>query len=167
MKATHISPSAFKPGRHLQMFNDIIHDPYQPRGKLPEPTVCSDCGALYHNGRWQWGAPPAHAGQARCSACQRIHDAMPAGYISIKGQFALDHHDELLSLIRRVEEHEKSEHPLQRIMSMEQLADDLIVTTTDIHLARDIGEALQQAYKGELGFHYNKGEYLLLVHWHR
>jgi NMD protein affecting ribosome stability and mRNA decay len=167
MKATHISTPAFKPGRHLQMFSDIIHDPYQSREKLPEPCVCSDCGAVYHRGHWQWSKPPAHARQARCTACQRILEGMPAGYISVKGQFAVTHHDELLSLIRHVEEHEKSEHPLQRIMSIERLGDDMMITTTDIHLARDIGEALQQAYKGELGFHYNKDDYLLLVHWRR
>ena len=42
-----------------------------------------------------------------------------------------------------------------------------MVTTTDIHLARGIGEALEHAYQGELEFHYNEGENLLRVHWAR
>jgi hypothetical protein len=41
------------------------------------------------------------------------------------------------------------------------------VTTTSIHLARRIGEAVQHAYRGELDFHYNDEEKLLRVHWRR
>jgi hypothetical protein len=41
------------------------------------------------------------------------------------------------------------------------------VTTTDIHLARGIGDALHSAYKGELEYHYNKEENLLRVEWRR
>ena len=43
----------------------------------------------------------------------------------------------------------------------------LLVTTTDPHLARRIGEALHHAYKGELDYHYNKEEKLLRVVWRR
>jgi hypothetical protein len=167
MKSIHSGTSSFKPGRHLQMFNDIVDDPYQLRGKLAEPTVCITCNAVYHQGRWQWSTRPKDAVYATCTACQRIHDNMPAGYVTIEGEFVSQHGDEILSLIKHHEANEKSEHPLQRIMSIERRVDKIIITTTDIHLARGIGEALHHAYKGELGFHYNRGEYLLLVHWQR
>ena len=49
----------------------------------------------------------------------------------------------------------------------EEQDDKLMITTTDIHLARGIGEALEHAYRGELAFHYNKAEYLLRVRWQR
>lgn len=77
------------------------------------------------------------------------------------------HGDEVRSLIRNVEAREKSEHPLQRIMSIEETDGNLRITTTDIHLAFDICDALHHAYKGDLDFHYNKAEYLLRVHWQR
>jgi len=35
---------------------DHIHDPYQVKHKPHEPAVCDGCGAIYHQGRWQWGA---------------------------------------------------------------------------------------------------------------
>lgn len=163
-----LPPSAadYRAGRPY-VLDDPVHDPYLEREKLSEPSVCSDCGAVYHEGRWQWIAPPANALQARCAACRRIHEKMPAGYVSIEGQFARDHREELLSLARHLETREKTEHPLQRIMSIEDQDDKLMITTTDIHLARGIGEALQHAYKGELDFHYNKAEYLLRVSWKR
>jgi hypothetical protein len=28
-------------------------DAYQAKGKLPEPTVCPQCSAVFHEGRWQ------------------------------------------------------------------------------------------------------------------
>lgn len=61
----------------------------------------------------------------------------------------------------------KAEHPLARIMTIEDAADGILVTTTDLHLARDLGDALHHAYQGKLEFHYNDAETRLRVHWHR
>jgi hypothetical protein len=52
-------------------------------------------------------------------------------------------------------------------MAIEDTDDGVLVTTTDTHLARNIAEALQSAYKGELDFHYNKEENLLRATWSR
>ena len=167
MKTVPPPASTFHPGRHLEIMDDPIHDPYQDREKLEEPTVCSDCSAVYHQGRWQWLTPPVNALRARCPACRRIHEKLPAGHVSIEGQFAREHRAELLALVRHLETREKAEHPLQRIMSIDEQDDKLTITTTDIHLARGIGEALRHAFQGELAFHHNKSEYLLRVHWQR
>lgn len=169
---TDIAPTAgIRPGWHFEIGFDTIADPYQPREKLPEPAMCTDCGAIYRDGHWQWKVTPAittgTAKTTRCTACRRIHDALPAGYVTISGEFAQQHRDEINSLIRHVEAHKKWEHPMQRIMSIQDEGGKLLITTTDIHLARAIGDALEHAYKGELNFHYNKGEYLLRVQWRR
>lgn len=91
---------------------------------------------------------------------------MPAGYVTIQGEFAHDHRDEMLSLIHHLETREKSEHPLKRIMWVDYQEDVLTITTTDVHLARGIGEALHRAYKGELDYNFNDSEYQLRVRWH-
>lgn len=52
-------------------------------------------------------------------------------------------------------------------MKIEKQDDSVLVTTTDIHLARGIGEAIRHAYQGQLELHYNAGERLLPVHWNR
>jgi hypothetical protein len=41
------------------------------------------------------------------------------------------------------------------------------VTTTGTHLAREIAERVQHAYKGELEFSYNKEDNLLRAAWRR
>lgn len=69
--------------------------------------------------------------------------------------------------LARNEQHQRAEHPLKRIMAIEQQKDSVLVTTTDIHLARGIGEALRHAYQGELDLKYNADEHLLRVHWSR
>lgn len=168
MNASQPPVPVFQPGRHLEIFDDTVHDPYHERGKPAEPAVCKDCGAVFHQGRWQWTAPAANAHQSQCPACKRIHEQNPAGYVSIEGQFAPEHKDEVLSLVRNLESREKAEHPLQRIMAVtEEASDKLLITTTDVHLAQTIGQALERAYGGELVFHYNKDEYLLHMRWRR
>jgi hypothetical protein len=165
MKSERTSGSAPRGARHLEFEYDTIDDPYQLRQKLSEPTVCPDCGAVYQDGRWQWLLAPARSEQARCTACLRIQEENPAGFITVHGPFLEQHRDEITHLMQHIESRQKKEHPMQRIMSLGPDNGKLLVTVTDIHLARAIGEALQHAYKGDLKFHYNKGEYLLRVDW--
>lgn len=157
----------FRMLQHEQLLQELEHDSYKASRKLPEPTRCPDCGAVWHRGRWTWEAAPAGAHAARCPACHRIHDRFPAGYVTLKGEFFAAHRDEILARARHCEQAEKVDHPLQRIMAIEAEGAGVLVTTTDPHLARGIGEALYKAYKGELEFHYNKEENLLRVSWTR
>lgn len=145
------------------------HDPYKRRAKLPEPTVCSDCGALHQKGRWRWPSypPPADAYRERCQACHRIADKYPAGWITLGGKFLETHKDEIVRLARHHEEKEKAEHPLHRIMDIHPDAGGLVITTTDIHLPRRIVHALRDAYHGELDFHYEKESYAIRARWTR
>jgi len=159
--------AAFRPIRHDRLLQEAVHDTYKTKGKLPEPTVCPDCGAVFHTGRWQWLDKPKDAHQASCPACHRVRDRFPAGYVSLAGEFLAKHEAEILQLIRHRETREKTEHPLQRIMAIEKTEQGTVVTTTDIHLARGIGEALHHAYQGELEFHYNPEQNLLRVNWSR
>jgi NMD protein affecting ribosome stability and mRNA decay len=142
-------------------------DPYASRGKLPDPTACPKCGALYRKGRWIWGAAPADAHRTECPACRRIADGYPAGIVRISGAFAMGHADEISGLARHVEEREKKEHALKRIMALTREADAIVVTTTDEHLARGIGEAVKHAYQGELDYRFSEAENVLRVEWKR
>jgi uncharacterized protein (UPF0248 family) len=84
-----------------------------------------------------------------------------------KGDFATSHKDEIIHLARHQEEQEKAEHPLHRIMEIEERDGAIVVRTTDIHLPRRIGEALRHAYHGELEFHYAQEAYFIRVRWSR
>lgn len=163
--STRYIPPGFHPVRHDRLLQEQVHDAYKSKGKLPEPSVCRQCGALFHDGHWQWGTAPAGAHQETCPACHRMNDQYPAGFLTLGGAFFQAHREEIMHLVSNHEQRERVEHPLQRIMGMEEINGEVLVTTTDIHLARGLGEAVRHAYQGELEFHYNPEENLLRVHW--
>jgi NMD protein affecting ribosome stability and mRNA decay len=144
---------------------DHILDPYQGKKKLHEGTVCPQCGAVYHDARWQWAAKAAGAVEELCAACHRINDKYPAGILTLQGDFVLKHKDEILHLARHQEEVEKKEHPLNRILSIEEDAQGIVINTTDIHLPRRIGETVKRAFHGELEAHYEEDGYFVRVNW--
>lgn len=162
--------SGFRPIRRDQLRQEREHDSYRQQGKPIEPATCPQCGASFHAGRWQWGEKQEHATALLCPACQRIRDDFPAGFVHLGGAFFVEHRLEILSLVQHHTQKERAEHPLARIMAITEEASaggGVVITTTDLHLARDIGEALHKAYRGELDYHYNDAEKLLRVHWRR
>lgn len=94
-------------------------------------------------------------------------DAQPEACVSIAGDFALEHHDEIIDLVRRFEEQEGAAHPGRRIVSVRADASHLLINTNDARLARAIGEALQSTFQGNLKFHFGETHRVLRVHWER
>lgn len=130
--------------------------------------MCAGCGAVFHAGRWQWIAPrPVDAHEEWCQACRRIRDDYPAGIVTLGGRFASTHKEELLSLIRRQEQEENEDHPLHRVMRIEESVGAITVLTTDIHLPHRIGEAVKHAYKGAVETHYDEEGCFVRVRWVR
>lgn len=158
--------------RRNRALSERVHDTYRLRGKLSEPTRCPDCGAHYHKGHWTWTAPdqpaPAQAVQEHaCPACQRIRDDYPAGEVQIEGEFAKAHREEIIHLARNIEQQEKRQHPLNRIMAVADDDGELLITTTDVHLPHRVGHALRDAWDGRLSMHYDDAGYYLAVRWQR
>lgn len=146
---------------------DVPQDPYKAIEKLHEPSVCPQCGAVYRRGRWHWSARPADAEERLCPACHRINDHYPAGIVTLSGALVAQHKAEMIRLARHQEEVEKKEHPLNRIIDIEEMPDRIIINTTDIHLPRRIAEAQKRAWHGETQFHYDEDGYFLRVNWRR
>ncbi len=168
MKQTNLSPhrpaATRRHAGHAQ--EDHILDPYQRQQKLSDPAVCPQCGAVYHNGRWQWASRPHQgAAEALCSACRRINDKFPAGIVRLHGNFGPRQIEEIVHLARHQEEAEKGEHPLNRIISVDEDAQEIVIYTTDIHLPRRIGEAVKRAFHGTLAEHFDEGGYFVRVDW--
>ena len=156
-----------KMGRRDRLIKQKRHDAYQEKGKLPEPTVCRECGAVFIEGRWSWWEAAAKSHAIVCPACQRIKDKFPAGYLEIKGAFFATHREEIDNLIRNIEKQEKAEHPMERIMAISAADGHTMITTTGVHLARRLGEALQHAYQGELDFTYGDADKTIRLTWSR
>lgn len=157
----------FRMLRRSQLLEGLGNDSYKASAKLPEPTRCPACGAGFHAGRWTWDAAPEGAHEQLCPACQRIEDRFPAGYVTLEGEFFREHREEILSLARHCEKTEKAAHPMQRIIAIEDSSEGVLVTTTDVHLARNIAERVHDACKGSLVVHYSKEENLLRANWKR
>lgn len=167
MKQSNLGPQRPRSTRRIagHAQQDHILDPYQAQQKLHEGTVCPRCGAVYHDGRWQWVARAEAAHEQLFAACRRINDKFPAGIVTLRGDFATEHKEEIIRLARHQEEVEKKEHPLNRIMSIEEAAQGIVINTTDIHLPRRIGEAVKRAFHGEIDAHFEEDGYFVRVNW--
>ncbi len=143
-------------------------DSYRASSKAGGATRCPECGAVYQAGRWCWlpKANPVH--EQRCPACQRLHDHQPAGYLRLTGSFLEEHESEFVALVHNIEVAERKEHPLQRIMAIERTRPgEMLITTTDHHLVRRLGEAIRSSFQGEIDFKYGPDENLVRAEWSR
>lgn len=145
-------------GRRDRLVKEKYHDTYKENKKRPEPSACSDCGSVFVGGRWTWNEAPEDAAMVVCPACQRIADNYPAGYVELKGEFYQQRQVEILNLVNNEEKLEKGEHPMERIMAITPKGDLTEITTTGVHMARRIGDAIVRAYQGDMSFTYADNE---------
>ena len=69
MTGPHKTSDYLHQGRHDRFLREWQHDTYKSKSKLPEPTVCPECGAVYLKGRWTWAENPGGANEEMCPAC--------------------------------------------------------------------------------------------------
>lgn len=178
------SPPPQKPDRRDRLIEPFDLDPYHARAKPKGAATCSECGVVFRNGRWtapktgaeagaeadaEAGAdrPAAEEDSVVCPACRRVRDAYPAGWVTLSGDFLEGRRDELIGLMRNEEAMERGEHPLNRIMAIEETQDALTVTTTDVRLPQRIARALERAYGGELEIKSEPDEHRVRASWRR
>ena len=154
--------------RNNRLIQEYVHDPYYLKGKYDDPSVCSKCNLVFHNGIFDWpDATPVHAHKMICPACRRMADKYEGGQVVLEGTFIAAHKNEVVNTVKKAEEHEKRHRPLERIMDMVVADDRIEVKTTYEHMARRIGQAVHKAYKGALKLQYGEGEKFVRVHWRR
>lgn len=155
-------------GRRDRLLKEHVHDPYMAAGHPPEPTLCTECRAVFRRGRWQWlSEEPEGAHEELCPACQRIHDKVPAGFLTLSGAFYDGHRDEILKIVHNKAEEETAQHPMKRVMGVDIKQDSTVITFTDMHLPRGVGEAIESAYDGDLDIHYTEEAGIVRVYWQR
>lgn len=163
-----VSDYVHHPRRDLPL-DQHVDDPYLSREKLTEPTVCPDCGAIFHKGHWQWGKAADGAVEHRCPACSRIHDKVPAGVLTLQGEFFNAHKSEIMHLIHNKESQEKAEHALERIMSIEEQQEpqQTVVNYTGVHLTRSTSQEIEKSYHGKLEVEFTDKDAVMHARWER
>lgn len=155
--------------RQDKLIKEKVHDPYMKPGKPAEPSQCSQCQAVFADGRWQW--PQEDIKPLRdelCPACQRKRDKVPAGLLTLRGDFFTQHREEIINLVHNKVDSQRAQHPLKTLMSIEKQADgSTLLSFTDTHLPRGVGQAIAAAYDGELDIHYTEEAGIVRVYWQR
>jgi len=111
------------------------------------------------------GRGPGGGHEEPCPACRRINDRFPAGVVELRGAFGIQQKEEIVRLARHQEEAEKSEHPLNRIIKIDDEPEGIVINTTDIHLPGRIGEAVNRAFHGSLSEDFDEGGYFVRITW--
>jgi NMD protein affecting ribosome stability and mRNA decay len=154
--------------RRDRLIREQVHDPYMAGAKPEEPTVCRDCGVVFNEGRWQWlPEPPAVAAETVCPACRRVRDRVPAGFLTLSGDFFRKHREEIMNLVENKVASQEKEHPMKRLMDIDDQDKGAELAFTDSHLPRGIGEAIQRAYDGDLDIRFPEEGGIVRVSWER
>lgn len=146
-------------------------DAYLPQMGIKEPAICARCGAVYKNKRWSVddGVLEKSAGVAKvdCPACRRIIEKNPAGIVSMSGKYFLEHKDEIINMVKKVETRSGLKNPLGKIIDITAGKGSMTVTTTEDKLAQKIGREIYKAHHGELHYRWSHEEHFVRVEWSR
>ncbi len=154
---------------------DNFGDPYRDDSNDSVRT-CMHCGMVYWGHRWYTPDQAKKAGikvdnkmksGAICTACRKTLDKAPGGVLTITGEFAQNHCDEIMNLIQNENDRAIETNPMERIINIERSDGRLEITTTNEKLAQRIGRALFKAYDGEVTYRWSEDTKLARVFWHR
>jgi NMD protein affecting ribosome stability and mRNA decay len=144
--------------------------PYQKSGKYRSNTRCPKCDLLFQDGVWKRSFSKAQEHQQQwtlCPACLQIRDGQVGGIVQCTGAFSGAHRQDLLNRIRNVEKKAQEERPLERIISLKENKEGIVVAATTEHLVAKIGKSIQRDFGGELELRYAPEDKFALAHWHR
>jgi NMD protein affecting ribosome stability and mRNA decay len=149
-------------------------DVYLPKGGNKESALCRKCGAIYRNKRWiidEEEAKSLKGGKTAttltCPACQRMADNNPAGIVTFSGDYLMEHWNDILAIVQRVESVSRIKNPLGRIMEINQEEWVLTIATTEDKLAQKLGREVYKALKGELHYQWSHDQHFVRVSWTR
>jgi hypothetical protein len=143
---------------------------FQKSGKYPLNTRCPKCDLLFQDGVWKRATSTVKNDQQQwklCPACLQIRDKQIGGIVQFSGSFTDTHRQEILNRIQNVEKQTREERPLERIMSLKERHEEIIVSATTEHLAARIGKSIQRDFGGTLSLRYAPEDKFAFVRWHR
>jgi len=137
----------------------------QACGVLLEKADCKTCESVLQNEGCLWSSFAESARGETCSLCNRIQGDCLLIVLVLGGLFVKTHRYELLNCVFTEAKNEYLSCPMKRIVAIEEHMGRVWVATSDIGLARKIGDALSQTFRGRLDYFYNAENNCLRVEW--
>lgn len=132
-------------------------------------TRCPKCSLRFQDGIWKRveGSTDRETPTKLCPACMQIRDGQIGGIVEFTGAFAGMHRQELMHRIKNVEKQTQEERPLERIISVKEGKNSIVVSATTEHLVARMGKSIQRDFGGDLNLRYAPDDKFAHVHWHR
>ncbi len=151
-----------------------VNDPYELAAGQ-EAAVCQECHGVYQGKRWFFDAKlydqlsgPAKVRQVVCPTCRKIKDRYVEGYLTLSGEFWVQHREEIVKLLEKEAGKVGRRSFADRIIQMLPEADSkLVVETTTEKLAQHLVRTIFKAYKGDLNFRWSEPSRFVRVYWTR
>lgn len=139
-------------------------------GRLPEPSACERCGAIFAKRVWRQrrritGAVLATAHWTTCPACQGAR-LRGRGCVRIRGSYVAIHEAAIRRRITNVATRAAHTQPQRRVRAIEAQDDGLDVRTTSQELAHRIARELEKAFGGRSTYAWTD-DGALLATWRR
>ena len=120
--------------------------------------VCKKCNAVFNGKKWNGSHELSKDSLARldptlCTGCKRIRDRIVLGTVHLDGEVILSQPDELMRMIRREEEIERSHNYCSRILDIKRDGRKMTIRTVNSSLAIHIAKQFKKTFKGRLDIH--------------
>ena len=137
--------------------------------------VCPLCDAIYDKHRWvpepdgalRKEAARLKAPSEKCPGDLRIERKQVEGVVTLNGAFLELHRAELMNLVNRVARTGRSRNVAARLLNVTENDHEVVIETTDDHLAERIGKEVEKAFKGELVIKWQEKDRFARVTWTR
>jgi len=101
------------------------------------------------------GGDVAKADTTVCPGCKRVRDKIARGTVYLEGEALASRPDEVMRLIRREEEIEKSYNNCSRILGITSDGQKMVIRTANSLLAIHIAKQLKKTFKGRMQIYKN------------
>lgn len=117
--------------------------------------ICSECNAYFDGKKWTATcrlprSESAELEETLCTACKRIRDKIVLGTVHLDGDVIASRPDEIMRMIRREEEIERSRNHCSRIFDIDRNGRKMTIRTVNSLLAIHIAKQFKKAFKGRM-----------------
>lgn len=140
-------------------------------GRLPEPSVCERCGAVFARRTWRLGrrlsgALLDRARWTKCPACKQAGSGEYRGRVVVRGAIAAEQETAIRRRVANVDALARMMQPERRVVSAERDGAVFEVLTTSQKLAHRIARELKKAFGGRVAYKWSDDGSLFAV-WRR